>query len=83
MRSMPRWAVFVVGMYAGAAVVTLGFQTYVRLDHCLRREAMFTSGYAGCAVLRRVPSGQQSGQRRGWYTPLDCNAVLEGHGTRA
>jgi hypothetical protein len=50
MRSMPRWAVFVVGMYAGAAVVTLGFQTYVRLDHCLRREAMFTSGYAGCAV---------------------------------
>jgi len=30
-----------------------------------------------------VPSGQQSGQRRGWYTPLDCNAVLEGHGTRA
>jgi hypothetical protein len=42
MRPMPRWAIFIVGMYAGAAVVTLGFQTYVRLDHC--------SGYRACAV---------------------------------
>jgi hypothetical protein len=28
------------------------------------------------SVLRRVPSGQRSGQRRGRYTPLDCNVVL-------
>jgi hypothetical protein len=31
---MPRWAIFVVGMYVGAAMVTLGFQTWVRLDQC-------------------------------------------------
>jgi hypothetical protein len=42
MRPMPRWAVFVAGMYAGAALVTFGFQTYVRLDAC--------SGYGACAV---------------------------------
>jgi hypothetical protein len=42
LRSMPRWAVFLVGMYAGAAVVTFGFQTYVRLEYC--------SGYRTCAV---------------------------------
>jgi hypothetical protein len=39
---MPRWAIFVIGMYAGAALVTFGFQTYIRLDHC--------SGYSACAV---------------------------------
>jgi hypothetical protein len=39
---MPRWAIFVVGMYVGAALVTFGFQTYVRLGAC--------SGYGACAV---------------------------------
>jgi hypothetical protein len=42
MPPMPHWAIFVVGMYVGAAVVTLGFQTYVRLDHC--------SGYRSCTL---------------------------------
>jgi hypothetical protein len=50
MRPLPRWAIFLVGMYAGAAVVTFGFQTYIRLDYCLKREVVFTSGYAACAV---------------------------------
>jgi hypothetical protein len=40
--AIPRWAVFLVGMYAGAAVVTFGFQTYVRLEYC--------SGYRTCVV---------------------------------
>jgi hypothetical protein len=39
---LPRWAIFVVGIYAGAALLTLGFQTRVRLDQC--------SGIAPCAV---------------------------------
>jgi hypothetical protein len=39
---MPRWVIFVVGMYAGAALVTLGFQTWVRLEQC--------SGIEPCAV---------------------------------
>jgi hypothetical protein len=39
---MPRWVIFVVGMYVGAALLTLGFQTWVRLDQC--------SGSASCAV---------------------------------
>jgi hypothetical protein len=70
MRPVPGWAVFVAGMYVGAAVVTFGFQTYIRLDHC--------SGYRACAVsLAKVSSGPRFGQRRGRYTPLDCNAVLE------
>ena len=29
---MPHWAIFVLGIYTGAAFVTLGFQTWVRLD---------------------------------------------------
>jgi hypothetical protein len=33
-RSIPRWAIFVLGMYVGAGLLTLGFQTYVRLDQC-------------------------------------------------
>jgi hypothetical protein len=28
MRPMPRWAIFLVGMYAGVAVATFGFQAY-------------------------------------------------------
>jgi hypothetical protein len=39
---MPDWAIFVIGMHAGAAMVTLGFQTYVRLDQC--------SGFGACTV---------------------------------
>jgi hypothetical protein len=39
---MPRWVIFVVGMYTGAGLVTLGFQTWVRLEQC--------SGIAPCAV---------------------------------
>jgi hypothetical protein len=39
---MPRWVIFVVGMYAVAALVTLGFQTWVRLEQC--------SGIAPCTV---------------------------------
>jgi hypothetical protein len=42
LRSIPRWAIFVVGMYAGAALLTLGFQTYVRLEQC--------SGYTACTA---------------------------------
>jgi hypothetical protein len=29
---LPHWAIFVLGIYTGAAFVTLGFQTWVRLD---------------------------------------------------
>ena len=39
---MPRWAILVIGMYLGASLVTLGFQTYVRTDEC--------SGYGPCAI---------------------------------
>jgi hypothetical protein len=39
---MPRWAIFLVGAYVIVALVTLGFQTYVRWDAC--------SGYKACAV---------------------------------
>jgi hypothetical protein len=39
---VPRWAIFLVGMYAGAALVTFGFQTLVRLEQC--------TGVAPCAV---------------------------------
>jgi hypothetical protein len=39
---MPRWVIFVVGMYVGAALVTLGFQTLVRLEQC--------SGVGPCAT---------------------------------
>src|SRR5690349_2978187 len=41
MKSIPRWAIL-LGMYAGAALLTLGFQTYVRLDQC--------SGSRACAI---------------------------------
>jgi hypothetical protein len=41
-RSIPRWAIFIMGMYAGAALLTLGFQTYVRLEQC--------SGYTACTA---------------------------------
>ena len=30
---MPHWAIFVLGICTGAALVTLGFQTWVRLDY--------------------------------------------------
>jgi hypothetical protein len=39
---MSRWLIFALGVYVGAALVTFGFQTYVRLPHC--------AGVAGCAV---------------------------------
>jgi hypothetical protein len=42
LRDTSRWAIFLVGIYVGAALVTLGFQTYVRLHQCL--------GYADCAI---------------------------------
>jgi hypothetical protein len=69
MRPMPRWAIFLVGMYAGVAVATFGFQAYIRLANAL------DIGNAQ-SVLRRVPSGRRSGQHHGRYIPLDCNAVL-------
>jgi hypothetical protein len=42
LQGVPHWAVFLLGMYAGAALVTLGFQTYVRLDQC--------SGSTDCTI---------------------------------
>jgi hypothetical protein len=42
MKSIPRWAMFLLGIYAGAALLTLGFQIYVRLYQC--------SGYSACAI---------------------------------
>jgi len=42
MKSIPRWAILLLGMYAGAGLLTLGFQTYVRLDQC--------SGYTPCTI---------------------------------
>jgi hypothetical protein len=42
MKSIPRRTIFVLGMYVGAAVLTFGFQTYVRLDQC--------SGSRACAI---------------------------------
>ena len=33
-KHMRPWVIFVAGMYAGAALVTLGFQTWVRLSNC-------------------------------------------------
>ena len=42
MRPWPRWAVFLLGAYVGAGLVTFGFQSYIRLGQC--------SGYASCAV---------------------------------
>jgi len=35
---MPRWLIFIIGMYVGGGLVTLGFQTYVRLDQCSSTE---------------------------------------------
>jgi len=34
LRDMPRWAIFVAGIYIGAALVRFGFQTYVRMHQC-------------------------------------------------
>src|SRR5262249_43448939 len=42
MQRIPRWAVFVIGTYAGVGLLTLVFQTYVRLDGC--------SGYPACTI---------------------------------
>jgi hypothetical protein len=39
---VPRWVMFVMGTYAGGALLTLGFQTWLRLDQCF--------GIASCAV---------------------------------
>jgi hypothetical protein len=37
-----RWLIFFAGVYVGAGLVTLGFQTYVRWPYC--------AGYTACAV---------------------------------
>jgi hypothetical protein len=37
-----RWAIFAGGIYAGVALTTFGFQSYIRSSQCL--------GYRGCAV---------------------------------
>ena len=42
MKSIPRWAIFLIGMYAVAGLLTLVFQTYIRLDQC--------SGSRACAI---------------------------------
>jgi hypothetical protein len=39
---VPRWAVFLLGVYVGAGLITFGFQTWVRLDQC--------SGLSPCAI---------------------------------
>jgi len=39
---MSRWIIFVFGVYLGAAAVTFGFQSYVRLHQC--------SGAPACTV---------------------------------
>jgi hypothetical protein len=41
-KSIPRWAIFVLAVYAVAALLTLGFQTYIRLDQC--------SGFRACTI---------------------------------
>lgn len=42
MKSLPRLAIFLIGMYTGLGLLTLGFQTYVRLEQC--------SGARACAA---------------------------------
>jgi hypothetical protein len=42
MRSIPRWAIYVLAVYATAALLTFGFQTYIRLDQC--------SGFRACTI---------------------------------
>jgi hypothetical protein len=34
MKFLPRWAIFLVAGYAGLGLLTLVFQTYIRLDQC-------------------------------------------------
>ena len=41
-KPLPRWAIFLLGVYLGAGVVTLGFQTSVRLQLC--------AGVGPCAI---------------------------------
>jgi hypothetical protein len=41
-KSIPRWAIFVFIVYAVAALLTLGYQTYIRLDQC--------AGLRACAI---------------------------------
>jgi hypothetical protein len=48
-KSIPRWAIFVLGMYAGAALLTLAFQTYVRLEQCFSARACAISVAKGAA----------------------------------
>jgi hypothetical protein len=33
-KSIPRWAIFVLAVYAAGVLLTLGFQTYIRLGQC-------------------------------------------------
>ena len=40
---MSRWIVFLIGVYVGAALVTLGFQSYVRLQRCAGTRACTVS----------------------------------------
>ena len=41
-QDMQPWTMFVIGVYVGAALVTLGFQTWMRLEEC--------SGIGPCMV---------------------------------
>ena len=41
-KPLPRWAIFLLGVYLGAGVVTLSFQTWVRLHQC--------TGVGPCAI---------------------------------
>jgi hypothetical protein len=33
-KPLPRWAIFLLGVYLGGGVVTLSFQTWIRLHQC-------------------------------------------------
>jgi hypothetical protein len=57
-------------MYVGAALVPLDSKPLFDWARALDTEHVQS-------VLRRVSAGQRSGQRRGRYTPLDCNVVLK------
>jgi len=42
MKSIPRWVILLIAIYAGIGLLTLGFQTFLRLDQC--------SGSRACAI---------------------------------
>jgi len=47
MKSIPRWVILLIAIYAGIGLLTLGFQTFLRLDQC--------SGSRACAI--RIAKG--------------------------